>query len=209
MCAKAFIWDLDGTLLDSYGTIVDGLFETCREFGIDADKTAIHRQVIVGSVSSFIQSIAEKTGAECGEIKARYSALSDKSGEITAIAHAREVLSALAGDGSRNYVFTHRGSSTDAVLRRLGLYGFFDEIITGQSGFPRKPAPDALLYLIGKYALAPSETYYVGDRTIDMDCARNAGVGGILYKPEDSLCEPNGSERYIVSDLVQIARIPL
>ena len=209
MCAKAFIWDLDGTLLDSYGTIVDGLFETCREFGIDADKTAIHRQVIAGSVSSFIQSIAEKTGAEPGGIKARYSALSDKSGEITAIAHAREVLSDLAGGGSRNYVFTHRGSSTDEVLRRLGLYGFFDEIITGQSGFPRKPAPDALLYLIGKYALDPSETYYVGDRTIDMDCARNAGVSGILYRPNDSLCEPNGSERYIVSDLVQIARIPL
>ena len=99
--------------------------------------------------------------------------------------------------------------STDEVLRRLGLYGFFDEIITGQSGFPRKPAPDALLYLIGKYALDPSETYYVGDRTIDMDCARNAGVSGILYRPNDSLCEPNGSERYIVSDLVQIARIPL
>ena len=209
MCAKAFIWDLDGTLLDSYGTIVDGLFDTCREFGIEADKSAIHRYVIASSVSSFIQVIAEKTGAECGEIKARYSALCDKDGEITAITHAREALSALAGNGSRNYVFTHRGSSTEAVLRRLGLYGFFDEIITGQSGFPRKPAPDALLYLIKKYALSPSDTYYVGDRTIDMDCAKNAGISGILYKPEDSLCEPNGSEKHIVSDLIQIERIQL
>lgn len=120
---------------------------------------------------------------------------------------AREALEALAGQGARHFVYTHRGTTTAAVLQNLGLDGLFTEIVTSQNGFPRKPAPDAILYLMGKYGLDPAATFYVGDRTIDMDCARNAGIGGILFLPPGSYCEPNGAQTHIVHHLTEIATL--
>ena len=87
------------------------------------------------------------------------------------------------------------------MLERLGFGAFFAETVTSQNSFPRKPAPDAIRYLIQKYRLDPKTAFYVGDRTIDMDCARNAGVQGILFLPAGSYCTPNGSEKRIISDL--------
>ena len=51
-----FIWDLDGTLLDSYGIIVDSLHQIYYEKGIDLDKKEILVEVINESVSSSVQS---------------------------------------------------------------------------------------------------------------------------------------------------------
>ena len=51
--------------------------------------------------------------------------------------------------------------------------------------FPRKPAPDALLYLMEKNHMNPAETLMVGDRDIDIDAGHNAGTAGCLYDYED------------------------
>ena len=39
---KAFIWDLDGTLLDSYDAILAGIEETYAHYGLDFDRASIH-----------------------------------------------------------------------------------------------------------------------------------------------------------------------
>ena len=93
------------------------------------------------------------------------------------------------------------------VLDRLGFTQYFTEIITGDSGFARKPDPEALLYLIKMYQLDPKSTYYVGDRNLDMACAKNAGICSILYRKPGDIDVANGTEDYIVSDLLDIMDI--
>ena len=47
--------------------------------------------------------------------------------------------------------------------------------------------PEGVDYLVDKYQLDRSETYYIGDRTLDVDLADNAGIGSINfldYKPD-------------------------
>ena len=202
---KTFIWDLDGTLLDSYKTIVDGLYDTYKEYGIELNKEEIHEHVITYSVSSFINKMTGVTGISFDEMKKRYSEIGEeKKKEIQLIPGAKEILKALSDRGDKHYVFTHRGKSTESVLKQLDIYDVFDEIVTSQSGFARKPEPDGINYFVDKYELNRKNVYYVGDRTIDMDCAKNAGVNGILYLPENSYCKPNGSETYMISNLMDI-----
>lgn len=203
--SKTFIWDLDGTLLDSYKTIVDGLYDTCKEYGIELNKEEINEHVITYSVSSFINKMIDVTGISFEEMKKRYSEIGEeKKKEIRLIPDAKETLKALSDRGDKHYVFTHRGKSTESVLKQLDIYDVFDEIVTSQSGFARKPEPDGINYFVDKYDLDCMNVYYVGDRTIDMDCAKNAGVNGILYLPENSYCKPNGSETFIVKELSDI-----
>ena len=204
--SKAFIWDHDGTLLDSYEMIVSSLYETYKEYGIELNKEDIHKHVIRYSVSSFIQKMEERTGIKFESMKKRYSEISDvKKLNIQAIPNDKDNFGKMAEQGAENFVFTHRGKSTETVLKNLELYHYFKEIISSQSGFPRKPEPDAINYLIKKYDLDRMNTYYVGDRTVDMDCAKNAKVNGILFLPTNSFCEANGSENYIVHNLLEIA----
>jgi HAD superfamily hydrolase (TIGR01549 family) len=204
----AFVWDLDGTLLDSYEVIVSSLYRTYRELGVELKKEEILKEVITYSVSAFISNMEVQLGIPFDAMKTRYSEISNEERlKIKPIPNAAEILEYLKQNGARHFVFTHRGNSTEEVLKKLKLYEFFDEIITGKDGFARKPDPSAIHYLVEKYKLNGEKTFYVGDRTIDMECANNAGIRGIMYLPEKSLAKPNGKETYVVKNLLEIREL--
>ena len=58
-----------------------------------------------------------------------------------------------------------------------------------------------------KYNLDPEHTWYVGDRSLDMDCAVNAKITGILFLPPGAIDVSGGSERVIIADLLEIENI--
>ena len=208
MSKTAFIWDLDGTLLDSYGIIVSSLYKTLLEFNISLEKEEIHKELITSSLGVYLSKIEREKGISSDVIKKRFTQINDgQKLNIKAMKNAAEILDFLKNRDIPNYVFTHKGKTTEAVLKNIGLYDFFGEIITGNDGFPKKPDPSALNYLIQKHELEKSRTYYVGDRTLDIACAKNAGIRSILYLPEGSFAIPNGEETYVVKDLLEISQI--
>ena len=104
-------------------------------------------------------------------------------------------------------MYTHKGRKAYDILKNLGMLAYFREIVTGENGFPRKPSPEGIQYLLEKYRLNRRSTFYVGDRNIDMECAQNANIQGILYLPKDSVVERTGREDHIVDDLIKIKEI--
>ena len=205
---KAIIWDLDGTLFNSYGVIVDSIFLTFQECGIQMSLDEIHRHAINFSIQSLFANTAGEWGISAEQLHTRYSQISSsKYLEIEPMQNAMEVLCALQNKGVEHYVFTHRGKTTVPVLENLGMLDFFKEILTSQSGFARKPDPQGIVYLLKKYKLDPVHTYYVGDRRLDMQCAKNAGISGILYLPKGSIDVSGGEGSFIVRDLQEILKI--
>lgn len=202
------IWDLDGTLLDSYGVMVDSLWQTGREWGAESTREHIFKTVIAGTINSYIQELVDSTDGDRKQITARYSQLHhQRVMEIGLMPHARELLTVLKATGVENYVFTHRGASTGSILENTGITQFFREIITGQEDFPRKPHPGALDYLAAKYAMDRAKAYYVGDRSIDMECANQAGMHSVLYLPENGAGKAVGTEDYVIRDLLELKGI--
>ncbi len=206
----AFIWDMDGTLVDSYPAIVPAVQKACAEHGIDLSYDEIHAEVIRTSVGTYIRQIASERRVESAPIQARFDALNDSDIDmISAIPHAKDVLHTLSEAGHSNYVYTHRRASCVSILRNAGLLPFFTEVVTALDGFSRKPAPDAILYLMKKYNLSPDSCFYVGDRSLDIEAAVNAGIGSILYLNPGSPGRATGEETYIVQDLLEIADLPI
>lgn len=205
---KAVIWDLDGTLLDSYDVIVESLYQTFLEIGAKLSRDEIHQHTIRFSTKSLFAQVAEIHGVTLEQLQQRYSQISTgKYLEIKAMHHAVDILSALEKQKIENYVFTHRGRTTIPVLDNLGLTCFFKEILTSQSGFARKPNPEAILYLLEKHGLERQNTYYVGDRSLDMACAKNAGIQGILFLPQGSIDVSGGGEAHIINELMDLQTI--
>ena len=205
---QAIIWDLDGTLLDSYGVIVNSLYQIYLEKGVDIDKREILYDCINESVSAFIKKMEMKFGIPFDDLKDRYSYISGQERlNIKLMGHAKEILEYLQSIDVDNYVFTHRDKTTESVLKNLGIFDYFKEIVSSLNAFKRKPDPDGLNYLINKYHLNKEETYYVGDRPMDIVCASNAHIKSIMFIPKDGVAIPTGQETYIVSDLLKIKDI--
>lgn len=195
----SFIWDMDGTLVDSYPAIVPSVRQACAEFGLHFDDDEIRRQVLQSSVGAFLERLPL---ADTAPVKERFNALNDSHIEkITAMPHAAQTLSCLTRAGHRCFVYTHRGASCRAILEQTGLLPFFTEIVTALEGFARKPSPVAIEYLMRKYALEPDACFYVGDRSLDVEAAVNAGIGSILLLVPGSPTPVSGRETHVISDL--------
>ncbi|MBF1105264.1 MAG: GNAT family N-acetyltransferase, partial [Solobacterium sp.] len=71
----ACIWDLDGTLLDSYDVILDSLQETMKHYGHTYDREYLRKYVILHSVHQFILEFAEKEGLQFEMVYQYYTTL--------------------------------------------------------------------------------------------------------------------------------------
>ena len=182
MQKTAFIWDLDGTLLDSYEAILSGIEETFAQFSIPYDKEEVRDFILKYSVQDLLEQVAEERNLDAEVLnQVRAQSLAEKNAQVVLMAGAREVLAWADEAGILQFVYTHKGDNAYTILRDLGLEFYFTEILTNQSGFARKPRPEAGLYLLDKYQLDPMQTYYVGDRTLDVEFAQNSGIQSINF----------------------------
>ena len=180
MMKPTFIWDLDGTLLDSYAAILAGIQETYEQFDIPFDREAITAFILKYSVKDLLMRDAATYGLDSQELnRVRATSLKEKNTQIPLMDGAREILAWTAEEGIQKFVYTHKSDNAFQVLTDLGIDRYFTEILTSDSGFERKPNPEALLYLIDKYQLDRSQTYYVGDRLLDVETAIHAGISSI------------------------------
>ena len=182
MQGTAFIWDLDGTLLDSYEAILSGIEETYAQFSIPYNKEEVRAFILKYSVQDLLEQVAEERGLDLGLLnQVRAQSLAEKNAQVVLMPGAREVLAWANQQGIQQFVYTHKGDNAFSILRDLGLDSYFAEILTSQSGFARKPNPEAATYLINKYHLKPDRTFYIGDRTLDIEFAQNSGIQSINF----------------------------
>jgi len=185
---KTLIWDLDGTLVDSYERITKVTQEVLKPYrAITIEE--IHNRVIETSVVEFVTSQAEKLDLDINELFIHYKALTDQivSSDYKLIKNAKDVLKHYRDLGYKHYIYTHRGLSTYDILEFHGIKDWFVDIVTSDDGLKRKPDPDALNFLINKYNLIRKETYYIGDRSLDILCGKAAGLKTVYIGSDKSI----------------------
>ena len=202
MQEAAFIWDLDGTLLDSYEAILAGIEETYRQFSLPYNKKEVRAFILKYSVQDLLEQVAKERGLDVGLLnQVRARSLSEKNAQVVLMSGAREVLAWADQRGIQQFVYTHKGENAFTILRALGLDSYFTEILTSQSGFARKPSPEAATYLINKYHLNPDRTYYIGDSTLDIEFAQNSGIQSIKFLASPAACNQQIEQLEDISSL--------
>lgn len=194
---RHFIWDFDGTLFDTYPTIIEILRSALGQFSHDCDPIEA-MQLMMNNIAFARNHYADQFGINREALKEVYMRFHHKlipQFSATPFAGVREVLDRIEKSGRCNYIFTHRDSAeTVAYLKKHGLDGYFREMVCPDTpGFAQKPAPDAILYLMKKYGMDREETVMVGDRDCDLESARNADIGTVHkicpIAPENLSCD--------------------
>jgi len=176
-----FFWDFDGTLFDTYPRINRAIQNSLKDLGLDVPLETIEPLSKVSIPHAGRTLVPDRLEA----FRALYHQHAEEEGfeSMQPYAGAAEILRAVCARGGRNYLYTMRGHSALCALKHDGLAQYFTDFITGEEGFPGKPAPDALLHLIDKHRLDAAACVMVGDRDIDLKSGFGAGMAGALFDP--------------------------
>ena len=180
-----FFWDFDGTLMNTYPGMVGCFVRAAAGFGMQADAAQV-LALMKESLGQCVRTYARQGGVAEAELLAAFrreeNALPPES--VPPVAGIPAVLQDLQARGGRHYLVTHRDRLALAYLDASGLRDCFTDIVTSADGFPRKPAPDSILYLMRKHELNPAACVMIGDRPLDVEAGANAGILGCLLDEE-------------------------
>lgn len=174
---KNTIWDFDGTLCDTYPSIVRSMKEALEGFGYEVAEEEILWNV-KKTLGYALEYYSEKFGL--GEaLEKKFVELSKKASptERPLYDYTKEICELIIDRGGMNFIVTHRDlESTLKVTDYYGITELFTEIVTRDHGFARKPDPEAFNYIVKKYNLRKEETLAIGDRALDIIAAKKCGV---------------------------------
>ena len=179
---KLVIFDLDGTLVNAYPAVSRSVNHTLRSMGFSPrSDTQIKRSVGSGDRNLMKLFVGEKLADKAIAIYRPHhvKALSLK-GAVKFLPGARKTLEFLKNKGYKLAVASNRPDKfTRIILRSLGALEFFDIVLCADKAPKPKPYPDMLWLIAKRLKIKREEVLYVGDMTIDINCARRAGVRAV------------------------------
>ncbi len=178
---SAWIFDLDGTLVDTVETRIAAWLRTFEEFGIPAKPEQV--AILIGSDGRRLARVVAEAAGQASDSQ-REEEIDRRAGENFSALNleprvlpgATQLLDALDEHRQRWAIATSSrreqvGASVNALkLARPPL------IIDGSQVEHAKPAPDLLLLAARELDIAPSDGCYVGDAVWDMRAAVAAGM---------------------------------
>jgi HAD superfamily hydrolase (TIGR01509 family) len=179
--ARALIFDLDGTLVDTVYAHVFAWQRALAEEGMPIDGWRIHRRVGM-SGGLFARAVAREVGRELSAdeveaLQARHGAIFEELlQERRPLPGARELLALLRERGIVHGIAT--SGRRPEIDRSLEAIGVGDHTVVIDRGHVRraKPEPDLFLACQAALGVAPEECYVVGDAVWDLLAARRAGM---------------------------------
>lgn len=179
------IFDLDGTLVDSAADIAEAVNRSLTEWKLPTfDQARIESWIGEGSRKLITRAFRE-AGSTVDIDQVMDGFLLHYGQTLLLQAHAYpgvvEVLAALRAQGAKLAVCTNKPSRFVApLLQHLGLEGYFDALIGGDSLPERKPSPLPLQHLAARFGQASEQCLMVGDSASDLHAAQAAAMPVVL-----------------------------
>jgi phosphoglycolate phosphatase len=203
---RAYLFDIDGTLLDSARDICGAIQQTLEPTGCPPLTFEYLRGFIgLHLIDCFSDVLPHYTPAQMDELVQIYREHYPARGHTLTSVYPGVVETLSALDARKTTATTKGTKGSRAILEQFGLLPYFDHI-QGTDGFPCKPAPDVILRGMEALGAKPEDTLMVGDAPSDMIAGKRAGVKtcAVRYgygKPEElALHEPD----YWISDLREL-----
>lgn len=187
MSFALYVFDLDGTLVDSRRDLAESANELLRLSGAwPLPEEDIGRMVGDGAAVLVARIFAASGIAQPPDSLARFLAIYDGRllNHTQPYSGIRDTLDALV-ERARLAVLTNKPiAATRRILAGLRLNRYFDAsfVIGGDGPFPRKPDPSGLRHLAAIAATTAASTLFVGDSVIDWRTAKHAGTAICLAR---------------------------
>jgi phosphoglycolate phosphatase len=178
---RLFIFDLDGTLVDSRRDIAEAANELLENCGARALPQETVGRLVGNGAASLVARAFEAAGvAPPADALDRFLDIYDQRllRYTRAYPGMAEVLGELGARASLAVLTNKPLAATREILSGLALADYFDTaaVLGGDGPFPRKPDPDGLRHLASRAGVPVEQTILVGDSFVDWQTARNAAA---------------------------------
>ncbi|MDE0453028.1 MAG: phosphoglycolate phosphatase [Gammaproteobacteria bacterium] len=188
----AYLFDLDGTLVDTAPDLMGGLNVCLAEHGYSEVDEALTRRWVGHGVAKMIEQALAHQGSEEPSpdvAESMFDRFLDYyaahiADESTPYPGVREALASLGQRASLGVVTNKVTRLTAPLLDALDLAGSFEVVVCSDTVGVFKPAADPALHACASLGVHPAQTLFVGDSITDVQCARAAGC--------DVVCVPYG-----------------
>lgn len=186
---ELYIFDLDGTLIDSLADLARAVNETLTLHGFGpVDVETVRRSVGNGARNLIARCFAASAAASNRAVpepsfldavmpgyRAAYEA--HATDRTTLYPGIREWLDNLKARGKRMVVLSNKPvAASKTILRALDVERYFSLIAGPETTGTLKPDPAGITLALSSLEIAASAAVMVGDSSVDIETARNAGV---------------------------------
>jgi phosphoglycolate phosphatase len=174
---KVFLFDLDGTLIDSAEDIALNLRLTLRDIGLEERMPKDVRELIGGGVRVLLERVLGEDFREEHLKVFRNHYMSNPVVHTKLYPGVREVLKDLRAEGKVLAVVSNKLEDLSReILRRLGVLELFDLVVGGDTFPEKKPSPLPVLKTLELVGHSPHEAVMIGDTEADITAGRCAGT---------------------------------
>lgn len=180
MSLRAFIFDIDGTLVDSNELHVEAWDLAFRHFGKIFPKEKLHSQIGKGSDQYLPEFLTkeeiERFGKELDEYRSDVFKKEYRP-KARPFPKVRELFQRIRGDRKR-IVLASSGKKDDTkyYIELLKVDDLIDGYTSADDADRSKPAPDIFTASLEKVKVSPDEAITVGDTRFDVEAAAKAGL---------------------------------
>lgn len=210
---STYIFDLDGTLLDTLTDITNAVNYSLGQMNYPG-RTAGEVCSFIGNGIKMLIRRAVPTGTGEAEYEKTLALfmeyylvhVADFSKPYDGII---EVVDELKNRGCKIAVVSNKTDRAAVAVVRQFFGNRFDMVVGKRDCFPTKPAPDSVLFVMKNLGADSADTVYIGDSEVDVQTAHSAGLPciGVTWGNRDraELVE-NGAE-YVVDSPREILNV--
>jgi len=175
---RAVLFDLDGTLVDSYTALSEAVNHTLRKHGLQELSSERIRGLVGDGVETLLQRAFERSEVPHSVVDAFESRYDEVCcAESKVLAEVGATLEQLAELGVEMAVCTNKPTVfSKKILDFLGLSRHFRAIVGPDLAGARKPDAKHLTFTLQSVRCGRGEALFVGDMPIDVRAARNSGI---------------------------------
>lgn len=215
------IFDLNGTLVDTFADLTAALGETLAHVGRPALDEAQVRGWAGEGLRGMLRAALLVTGPAPTDLeisdmlvdfRARYEGHLGQQARL--YPGVEETLASLAAAGVRMAILTNKPQEPSVrLIAQMGIAAYFDYLLTCDGEVPRKPDPTGLAHLLQSMSGVPAQTLMVGSSRIDRETAQNAGVVAALvedaHHPASRVLVRGLGAEYVLDDFAKLRALVL
>lgn len=183
-CIKNYIFDLDGTLVDSSNEVLLCFKKAFKASGLKIDENRLNTDVIGPPLADIIKLIAPdiKDEVKINDVMQNFRKIYDNNtNDITNFYEGvYDFLQKLKVNNKKIFLATFKPMlPTMRIIKKLQLNTIFDDIYTIDKFGEKITKSEMIEDIIQKYNLEKEETVMIGDAITDMQAAQEAKVLGV------------------------------
>jgi phosphoglycolate phosphatase len=179
--ARAIVFDLDGTLVDSLDDIGDHLNAALGDHGFPARTRAEIRAWVGYGAENLVARAVPRPPDHVGEVLARFRERYRERPVVKTRVYPGldHVLDAIAPGRQLAVLSNKPNDLTVRIAAELLARWPFAVVHGQQAGRPHKPDPASVLAVIAELGVGVGECVLIGDSEVDVATARAAGMRGV------------------------------